>query len=161
MTDPKKLHSNIKPSPADPLIGTKQEPDVFEINRKLRFELDIARAQVKQLETLLTVKNKLTTEPAEHEALQGSQYALNEQPPADWAKKEARELVVEYDLHCEAIDDPDPEWLEEHITALLTRLVESQKEADIKAAQILVNKTMKDGELFNIEKLTKAIRGQR
>lgn len=34
----------------------------------------------------------------------------------------ARELTVLYDLHCEAIDDPDPEWLEGEIAALLAKV---------------------------------------
>ena len=34
-----------------------------------------------------------------------------------------RKLVVDYDLHCEAIDDPDPESLEEMIFKLFAPVV--------------------------------------
>lgn len=32
-------------------------------------------------------------------------------------RKRARDITVDYDLHCEAIDDPDPDWLTERIVA--------------------------------------------
>ena len=43
----------------------------------------------------------------------------------------ARELAVNYDLHCEAIDDPDPEWLIAEVAALL---VEVRAEAKLDGA---------------------------
>lgn len=80
--------------------------------------------------------------------------------PSDQSVKAALELTVTYDLHCEQIDDPDPDWLAEEMAKLLERFSASARLAEHKLSCELCRNGFTCKRKDELEKLTGNEKGE-
>src|SRR5208283_596775 len=81
---------------------------------------------------------------------------LPSQPPAPEPgrerSQEAYRIVTEYDLHCEAIDDPDLAWLEDEIASALAKVQADAYNDGMRTGAVYTQQDIFDGEARGMEK---------